>query len=267
MPGLLATTASAAINIMQTSPQIYSQLAENIRTFRQGLAKLEGVTIFIPSNHQSALIHVYMLSPPESIELEERLLQDVVDDALGQGVLICRAARLRGQEVFEPAPSLKIMISAAFTKKETEKMANTVRNSLTKVLGSKSSVKVRKLRRISANSSLLFKQRSDDDRSWQERMFSNTRPDSCSAYCSTPLAPGPLLKDFRLVHDLCFCYSLTIIILPICLLSSPGQPSLSAADTCCTHDDPVIHFRRSIMVFSWLALFRLLFPYISSIQL
>lgn len=107
-----------------------------------------------------------MLSPPESIELEERLLQDVVDDALGQGVLICRAARLRGQEVFEPAPSLKIMISAAFTKKETEKMANTVRNSLTKVLGSKSGVKLRKLCRMSANASLLCKQRSDDDRSW-----------------------------------------------------------------------------------------------------
>ena len=151
-----------------------------------------------------------MLSPPESIELEERLLQDVVDDALGQGVLICRAARLRGQEVFEPAPSLKIMISAAFTKKETEKMANTVRNSLTKVLGSKSGVKLRKLHRMSADASFLRKQRSDDDRSWKERMSSDARPDSCSAYCPTPLAPGPLLRDSRLVHDLCFCYQLQL---------------------------------------------------------
>jgi serine palmitoyltransferase len=138
MPGLLATTGSAAINIMQTTPQLYVTLQDNIRTFRTGLAKLEGVTIYIPSDLQSALIHIYMLSPPESIEQEEKLLQDVVDDALGQGVLICRAARLRGQEVFEPAPSLKIMISAAFTKKEMEKITTTVRNSLTKVLGSES---------------------------------------------------------------------------------------------------------------------------------
>jgi serine palmitoyltransferase len=136
MPGLLATTGSAAINIMQTSPQIFERLSENIRTFRQGLVKLEGVTIYIPSDHQSALIHIYMLSPPQSLEQEEKLLQDVVDDALAQGVLLTRAARLRGQEVFEPAPSLKIMVSAAFTKKEMEKIATTVRNSLIKVLGS-----------------------------------------------------------------------------------------------------------------------------------
>jgi serine palmitoyltransferase len=137
MPGLLATTGSAAISIMESSPALFSNLGDNVRTLRHGLSKLENVSIYIPSDPLSALIHIYMLSPPESIEQEERLLQDVVDDALGQGVLVTRAARLRGQETFEPAPSLKIMVSAAFTRKEMEKVASVLRASLTKVLGSK----------------------------------------------------------------------------------------------------------------------------------
>lgn len=139
MPGLLATSGSAAIDIMNQTPQVFVQLAENVRTFRAGLAKLEDVTIVIPSHPASALIHIFMLSPPESIELEEVMLQEVVDDALDHGVLITRSARLRGQEQIEPAPSLKIMISAAFTKKEIEKAASVVRSSLTKVFGSESS--------------------------------------------------------------------------------------------------------------------------------
>jgi hypothetical protein len=55
---------------------------------------------------------------------------------LAQGVLLTRASRLRGQETFEPAPSLKIMISSAFTKKEVEKAGGIVKASLIKCLGS-----------------------------------------------------------------------------------------------------------------------------------
>lgn len=137
MPGPLATSGSEAIRIMDTTPQIFNTLQENIKTLRAGLSKLENVNIYIPSDPSSALIHVYMLSPPEDIMMEEKLLQDVVEDCLSQGVMITRAARLRGQEEVEAAPSLKLMVSSAFTKKEMEKMANVIKGSLTKVLGSK----------------------------------------------------------------------------------------------------------------------------------
>ncbi|OBZ76546.1 hypothetical protein A0H81_03141 [Grifola frondosa] len=46
------------------------------------------------------------------IELEERLLQDVVEEALAQGVMITRAKRLHGQELVEAASVVK----AAFIK-------------------------------------------------------------------------------------------------------------------------------------------------------
>lgn len=137
LPALLATTASEAIKIMKDGSSIFTQLQENVRIVRTTLSKLENVTIDIPSDLASPLIHIYMLSPPETIEEEEELLQDVVEDALTQGVLLTRAARLRGQETFEPVPSLKIMVSAAFTKKEIEKAASVIKASLNKVLGKK----------------------------------------------------------------------------------------------------------------------------------
>ncbi len=136
LPALLATAGSAGIDLLRTTTSIFEHLQENIRAFRACLAKLEGASIFIPSDPSSALIHIFMLNPPTLLELEEKLLQDVVDDALSQGVMITRASRLRGQETFEPAPSLKIMISSAFTKKEVEKAGGVVKASLTKCLGS-----------------------------------------------------------------------------------------------------------------------------------
>ena len=68
------------------------------------------------------------------IDAEERLLQEVVDDVLAQGILITRAKRLRGQEMSEARPSIRLAISTAFTKKECEKVATTIKASLVKVL-------------------------------------------------------------------------------------------------------------------------------------
>lgn len=137
LPALLATSASEGIKIMRETPDIFTSLQENVRILRTALVKLEGVNIDIPSDPISPLIIIYMLSPPDSIEQEERLLQDVVEDAMGQGVLLTRAARLRGQETFEPAPALKIMVSSAFTRKEMEKAGAVIKASLIKVLGKK----------------------------------------------------------------------------------------------------------------------------------
>ena len=69
------------------------------------------------------------------IGLEERLLQDIVDEALAQGVWTTRAKRLRGQELVEVRPSVRLAVSSAFTKKECEKAANVIKAAVVKVLG------------------------------------------------------------------------------------------------------------------------------------
>lgn len=162
MPALLATSASEGIQILTSTPSILLNLHTNIFAIRSALERLDCITI--TSHPASAIIHIqvrppsaFSLSPnaiprgvgkpsnPSSvipreppsfdIEAEERLLQDVVDEALAGGVLLTRAKRLRGQEIVEPRPSIRIAASAALSKKDTEKAVGVVKAALVKVLG------------------------------------------------------------------------------------------------------------------------------------
>ena len=164
LPAMLATTSSAALSILASQPSLLSALQANVLLFRQQLSKLEppprsqnthdspstnspnggppqptnkDALISIPSHPASALIHIYLLNPPPSLEAEERLLQEVVDEVMASSsVLVTRARRLRGQEAFEPEPSLKVCISGAMTRKEVEKAGQGLRQALVKVCGS-----------------------------------------------------------------------------------------------------------------------------------
>lgn len=69
-----------------------------------------------------------------NIELEEKLLQDIVEEALAQGVLITRARRLRGQELTEPRPSIRLALTAALSRKECEKAASIIKAAFIKVV-------------------------------------------------------------------------------------------------------------------------------------
>ncbi|KZT26093.1 serine palmitoyltransferase [Neolentinus lepideus HHB14362 ss-1] len=159
MPPLLSVSASEGVNILRNTPSILSTLQENVRLVRSVLDRLDCISI--PSHPASPMFHIHVRpntptlqlpsasggkpsnpnsilprDPPQfDIELEERLLQDVVDEALTQGVLITRARRLRGQEMVEARPSIRIAVSAAFSKKECEKAANVIKAALVKVLG------------------------------------------------------------------------------------------------------------------------------------
>ncbi len=171
---MLATTSSAALAILAAQPALLTALQGNILAFRQQLSKLEpfplpalvhsssssslpsdspplpksppppssqvpnkDAIISIPSHPSSALIHIFLLKPPPTLEQEERLLQEVVDEAMANSsILITRARRLRGQETFEPEPSLKVCISGAMTRKEVEKAGQGLRQALLKVCGS-----------------------------------------------------------------------------------------------------------------------------------
>ena len=68
-------------------------------------------------------------------ELEERLLQDIVDEALAQGVMVTRAKRLRGQELVEGRPSVRLALSAALSRKDCEKAAGVLKAAFAKVVG------------------------------------------------------------------------------------------------------------------------------------
>ena len=160
---MLARVSSEGITTLLSQPSLFTTLQSNTYFFRQILNKLEALPlglpssdpsynavqtpsspnkdaiISIPSHPHSALIHIFLLNPPPTVEQEEALLQEVVDELLANSqVLITRARRLRDQETFEPEPSLKVFMSSVFSRKELEKAAQGLRQALVKVAGSRS---------------------------------------------------------------------------------------------------------------------------------
>ena len=154
MPGLLAVSASEGINIIRNTPSIFENLQANVFTARMILDKLDCITI--PSHPASPIIHINVrhattsngsakhshdyASPKNAIQMaefdaEERLLQEVVEECIWQGVIVTRAKRLKGQEVVEPRPSIRLALSSALTRQETEKATSILKSALVKVLG------------------------------------------------------------------------------------------------------------------------------------
>ena len=164
MPPLLSVAASEGINILRSTPSILTTLQENTRAVRGILSPVDCIAIL--SHPASPMIHLAVrlpspmhllptaspalstsgklsnpLSPhprePEvfDAELEERLLQDIVDEVLAQGVLITRAKRLRGQELLEVRPTIRLAITAALSRKDCEKAASIVKAAFIKVVG------------------------------------------------------------------------------------------------------------------------------------
>ncbi|KAJ7702833.1 serine palmitoyltransferase [Mycena rosella] len=165
MPALLAVSASEGIEILRSSPSILTKLQQNIRVARTLLDDLDCISI--PSHPASPIIHMHVRKPtsgllhpasassghahskpsnPASvlprdaskwdwdIEAEERLLQLVVEEALRRGVMITRAKRLRGQEMVEARPSIRLALTSDLSAEEVKKAVKVVSQALKEVL-------------------------------------------------------------------------------------------------------------------------------------
>jgi serine palmitoyltransferase len=170
LPALLAVSASEGINILRNTPSIFETLQENVCAARSILDRLDCISI--SSHPASPIIHIHvrqhspsslhpsaalLISPPKhhsssshsatsakdpvgresDYDNEERLLQEVVEETLAQGVIVTRAKRLKGQEMTETRPSIRLAMTSALSKKETEKAVGVLKAALVKVLGKK----------------------------------------------------------------------------------------------------------------------------------
>ncbi|KIM21039.1 hypothetical protein M408DRAFT_333671 [Serendipita vermifera MAFF 305830] len=169
LPALLATAANETIDNFIRYPEMFTALQENIRAVRAVLGVVDSLEIL--SHSISPIVHlaIKQRSPPSlaptelpslskgsnatsiltrdppsfDVAREEALLQDVVDEALMQGVLITRAKRLYGdndekqplgQEWHAIRPTIRLAITSALSKKECEKAATVVKNAWIKVI-------------------------------------------------------------------------------------------------------------------------------------
>ena len=141
LPAMLAVAAIEGLSILQKEPSILVRLRENASVIHSTLNKnLHPDAEVFPkaedSSKASPIIHL-RLRLQCSREEQERILQDVVDEAARNGVLVTRAKYVTDQELHPPPPSIRLVASAGHTKKEAEKAATVVRDAARKVLKSR----------------------------------------------------------------------------------------------------------------------------------
>jgi len=145
LPAMLATTASETVSILQTNPDIMVQLREDIKAMR---AQLDPRSDWVYCS--SSIDNPILLLPlkPEvitskrfSIEDQESVLQDIVDETLANGVLITRLKSMppalnstRREQGWRLQPALKVCITTGLSRKEVEKAGITIRHAITKVV-------------------------------------------------------------------------------------------------------------------------------------
>ncbi|KAK2612223.1 serine palmitoyltransferase component [Conoideocrella luteorostrata] len=145
LPAMLAMTASETVNLLQSSPDILIQCRENIQAMKLQLDPRSDWVICTSALENPILLLVLkpdvVTTKKLSVDEQERILLECVDECLANGVLIARlktrpyahaiAAR-DGRWVAKPA--LKICITSALSKKEIEKAGAVIRHAITKVM-------------------------------------------------------------------------------------------------------------------------------------
>ncbi|KAK5761675.1 serine palmitoyltransferase component [Elasticomyces elasticus] len=147
LPALLATTASETVALLQEQPQLIQTLRENTKALRAQLDPRSEWVRCTSAPENPVLILVLMdkhISDRNlSIADQEALLQDAVDEALANGVLVTRlrsppmaigtSARDAERE-WRPRPGIKVCVTTGLSRKETEAAGKTVRHAITSVM-------------------------------------------------------------------------------------------------------------------------------------
>ncbi|KAI9101035.1 pyridoxal phosphate-dependent transferase [Phlyctochytrium arcticum] len=155
LPAMLAVSATEGIKYVESHPEVLTRLRENIAVFRSTLLKNVQRLQLSPEDTQAAIApaeggesrvaEAAAVSPVIHLQLKDRLsfrsraeeeqaLQEVVDEASRNGVLLTRAKYVLEQELFSPLPTIRIAITAAHTRKEVERAATVVASAVKKVL-------------------------------------------------------------------------------------------------------------------------------------
>ncbi|EAS36400.3 serine palmitoyltransferase 1 [Coccidioides immitis RS] len=145
LPALLSTTASESLTLLQESPELLTILRDNIKAMWSQLDRSDWV--YCSSAPENPIM--FLPLKPEvvssrrlSVEDQQYIMQDIVDEALANGVLITRlktipdesGPKLLGGQV---PPALKICLTTGLSRKEVEKAGTIIRHSITKVMRQK----------------------------------------------------------------------------------------------------------------------------------
>ncbi|ROT37919.1 serine palmitoyltransferase [Sodiomyces alkalinus F11] len=152
LPAMLAITATETLSLLQSNPDILTQCRDNIRAMRAQLdPRSDWVTCTsVPENPILLLVLKPEVVKGRNLSIlgQERLLQECVDEALANGVLITKLKTMPllnyvGSQSggWQVQPALKVCVTSGLSKKEIEKAGITIRHAITKVMTRKSSAR------------------------------------------------------------------------------------------------------------------------------
>ena len=147
LPALLATTASETIMLLQEQPSIIQTLRDNTKAMRAQLDPRSEWVRCTSAPDNPILILVlkdqHITDRALSIKDQEAIMQDCVDEALANGVLV---TRLKAMPIpvgasakdlvkdWQPQPALKVCVTTGLSRKETESAGKVVRHAITSVM-------------------------------------------------------------------------------------------------------------------------------------
>jgi serine palmitoyltransferase len=142
LPAILSVSALESLKAIDATPSLLTTLQENSTLLRTHLLTKGGglPSSVVMSSAEKGLsypvpfVHIWLRTRLSEREEEEKVLQEVVETALKEGVVLTRAKYAVGQELYLPAPSVRVTVSAGHSKKEVERAAGVVRDAFKKVL-------------------------------------------------------------------------------------------------------------------------------------
>jgi len=120
MPALLAASDIASLEELESHPEYITKLRQNASLLWDELKSVKQLNA-VGESSLSPVVHLQLASPAASFAAEEHLLQDIVDEALKQGILLTRAKYVVREEVHLPRPSIRVTVSQAHTPDQIRK--------------------------------------------------------------------------------------------------------------------------------------------------
>jgi serine palmitoyltransferase len=146
LPAILAVTAAESLKLIESNPDLISDLREKSRLFRQQLERCESIKISSSVENPRLLFHIIReLVQQRSVDEEERLLADIVEECMSSNIMITRVKKVKDSSFtghmpgrrfgWEGPPTLMASVSVGHSKKDLETGASVIRRAVGKVLG------------------------------------------------------------------------------------------------------------------------------------
>eukprot|EP00123_Amoebidium_parasiticum_P018192 comp24128_c1_seq1/m.43803 comp24128_c1_seq1/g.43803 ORF comp24128_c1_seq1/g.43803 comp24128_c1_seq1/m.43803 type:complete len:531 (-) comp24128_c1_seq1:31-1623(-) len=125
LPPFLADAASCGLRRMEAQPDMFQDLQRKSQYLRQLLqGKLRWVAV--GGDDISPIIHLRISDSSMQYDQQNSELQRIVDRCWDKGLALTRSKYIVDKEVFNPAPSIRIVISIGHTEQQLKKAADTI---------------------------------------------------------------------------------------------------------------------------------------------